>query len=207
MAAVSTNYFSFNPQQTCFVVNIAAADKTFEYANANYILLGEIIRYVTGKPFEEFVEEVIIDELNLKDTCIIYHNKKCHSTKGYLNLKKLGLSTSDKYVTIDDFTAFNGVAGCAGNMVSNLHDLDVFLKSLVSSTFFPFGKMISIQNEENYYKNGIMDFGNGMWGHSGMTLDSPSLMIVDAKTSNTFILLTADSSIDVESFMQYYLDL
>jgi hypothetical protein len=59
-----------------------------------------------------------------------------------LNLKLIHLSKVDKYVQLTDYTSFNDVAGSAGNLISNVDDLEIFLHALVNNKFFDFKKMI-----------------------------------------------------------------
>ena len=48
-------------------LEFAPGEKT-EYSNTNYYLLGSIIEIITGKSFSDYVNEVIIEPLGLKDT-------------------------------------------------------------------------------------------------------------------------------------------
>ena len=181
------------------------SDKAYSYANTNYIILGEIIKKITHEPFEKYVHKTIINPLGLQNTCVVYKDKNCHPTKGYLNLKTLDLSSSDKYVQLDSYVSFNDIAGSAGNLVSNIDDLSVFLKALVDNRFFEFDKMIKTgKNEE--YKYGIKNYDGALYGHSGMSLDSASLMVVDIGTKNVDVVLVAESSVRVDKLFLYFRD-
>jgi CubicO group peptidase (beta-lactamase class C family) len=43
--------------------SIFTEDKGFVYSNTNYIILGEIIKNITGKTFNEYVDEIIVKKL------------------------------------------------------------------------------------------------------------------------------------------------
>ena len=45
-----------------------APGRTFQYANVNYVLLGQIIETVSGMPFSAFVRQTLLDPLSLHDT-------------------------------------------------------------------------------------------------------------------------------------------
>lgn len=52
------------------------AGSSFEYSNTNYVLLGAIIESVSQTSFEEFIEENIFKELNMKNSYTSYERAK-----------------------------------------------------------------------------------------------------------------------------------
>ena len=45
---------------------------TFRYSNSNYFLLGYIIEMVTGRPFEKYLQDDVLDKASLKNTFYIH---------------------------------------------------------------------------------------------------------------------------------------
>jgi len=79
-----------------------------------------------------------------------------------------------------------------------LEDLDIFMKALVNNEFFEFSKMI---NKDSEYLYGIRSFGDKAYGHSGQSLDSVAMMVVNSETKKTYILLVGDSSVDINGLL------
>lgn len=52
----------------CETVPVAAADAAFRYSDINFILLGEIVRRVSGESLEVFTRRTIFGPLGMKDT-------------------------------------------------------------------------------------------------------------------------------------------
>jgi len=178
--------------------SIFTEDKSFVYSNTNYIILGEIIKNITGKTFNEYVDEIIVKKLWLKNTCSELTNKNCHPIKWYLNLEILEMEK--EIVQLKSTKWFTTLSASAWNLVSNLEDLDIFLKALVNDKFFKFSNMIDKDTE---YLYGIRNFWNGNYGHSGQALDTVSVMLINKETKKTSIILLWDSSIDVYGILEF----
>lgn len=95
-------------------------DTDYEYCNTNYMLLSELIEKVTGKRKIEYIREVILDPLHLKNTFGSIHD---------VNLDEV---MSGYYVgyDIDLKTADNGV------MLATAEDLGKFLRALNDGSVF-----------------------------------------------------------------------
>lgn len=76
----------------------------FVYSNPNYVLLTEIVRRRTGKPFPAFLKEAILDPLELEDTFI---------QEGRL---EPGPDHAFPHVVLDDEILPLGEARCGGRM-------------------------------------------------------------------------------------------
>lgn len=86
----------------------------FSYSNSGYFLLGYIIEKVTGKPYEQVLQERILDPLNMKDTGYDHHatilkNRASGYEKngdGYVNAPYLDMSlpyaAGSLYSTVED---------------------------------------------------------------------------------------------------------
>lgn len=96
-----------------------------EYSNTNYILLGEIIEAVEGKPFYQVFEEKIFLPLNLSRTRFAAEDPVPENIiRGYIDLySNLNLVNSTYYSGWDYYTA-------DGGLISNANDLNIFLNAL-----------------------------------------------------------------------------
>jgi CubicO group peptidase (beta-lactamase class C family) len=176
-------------------------DFEFSYSNTNYILLGEIIEQVSGLKFHEYLQKVIIDKLNLKNTCVPIHQKNCNPKKGYLNLALFG--KDKKIIQFKDYTGFVTFSYSAGNLASSINDLDAFFVALTSNVFFDFNKMkvgfnkmgANASDAGDSYGYGIIKYKKDIYGHSGQTLDTRSIVQINIKNKNSIIALVGDSSI------------
>lgn len=96
----------------------------FEYSNTNYILLGQVIQQVTGKPWEDAVEQRILKPLHLTSTLLPtgdvmpspHANGYTHDTN-----QIIGATPTNAWTDATDFTPSWG--GAAGSMISRLGDM------------------------------------------------------------------------------------
>lgn len=121
----------------------------FRYTNSGYILLGLIIEKVSGLSFEEYVNTMIIEPLELTNTGII-DNKKMVSglASGYSS----NLRTTVKAEYINYYQPFS-----SGNMYSTVSDLWKFTKAVMNS------KLLSAEKTKLIFETGLGGYGYG-WG-------------------------------------------
>lgn len=98
----------------------------FHYSDTNYILLGQIIEKVTGKPLTQVYREKIYEPLGLHDT--------------YLEGREpaVGHPRSHNYVGYLDETTYNPTmdAYASGGQVSTAQDLAKFITGVMTGHFF-----------------------------------------------------------------------
>ncbi|MCC5939906.1 MAG: beta-lactamase family protein [Balneolaceae bacterium] len=95
----------------------------FQYSNLGMMLLGEIVAEVSGEPFEDYVNRVIFEPLNLNDTRT-YMPEELHGSElamGYSPMMRDGTRE-----TVNYFNA-NGMMAAAG-FTSNVLDLADFAR-------------------------------------------------------------------------------
>ncbi|MEV4498057.1 serine hydrolase domain-containing protein [Micromonospora arborensis] len=147
---------------------------TFEYSNTNYIVLGLLIRAVTGRSYAEEIRARIIEPLGLTETVLPGDDPNIPGVhaRGYMKIK--GKSV--------DVTEMNPSEACsAGEMISTTKDLDTFLVALVTGKLLKpeqFEEMKTTVPPEwvtlpmsNGYGLGFMPLvtsrGLSLWGHGG----------------------------------------
>ena len=96
-----------------------------QYSNTNYILLGDIIEKVTGKPYHEVFREKIFIPFGLNDTDCAAENPIPEGlVRGYVDFySNLNVINSTYYSGWDYFTA-------DGGLISNSTDLNNFMGQL-----------------------------------------------------------------------------
>lgn len=147
---------------------------TFEYSNTNYVVLGLLVKAVTGRTYAEEIRDRILIPLGLKDTVLPGADPRIPGphARGYMKI-------DDRSV---DVTEMNPSEACsAGEMISTTADLEHFLVSLVTGKLLgpaEFDQMRHTVPAEwvdlpmsNGYGLGFMPLetsrGLSLWGHGG----------------------------------------
>ncbi|MEO6055094.1 MAG: serine hydrolase domain-containing protein, partial [Chthoniobacterales bacterium] len=143
--------------------------KDFNYSDTNYVLLGLIIERITGQPLEHAFRQIIFEPLGMHDTWLTYHEKQ------------RGAAPSHRYEKNEDLNAVprQSADWAGGGLVSNCHDLNLFLRGLATEKIFKKSgtldtmlKATPVGEEDVSYGLGIyrvkLDNGLGeLWGHDG----------------------------------------
>ena len=172
---LAARYRTFRPEE---LVALAAArppvfepGTSWEYSNTNYILLGMIVRRVTGRPYAAEVAKRILRPLRLHGTelpgtDIAIHGPHAH---GYEPIERNG------EVVPVDFTEINpSMAYSAGELISTTADLNTFYRCLLSGRLLrraQLAEMLGHPTGELNYGLGIyqeqLPGGPTLWGHTG----------------------------------------
>jgi CubicO group peptidase (beta-lactamase class C family) len=86
----------------------------YKYSNSGYFLLGYIIEMVSGKPYEEYLQENIFNKLNLRNT---YYD----SSNRIFSNRTYGYDKGNVYEKADYWAA--SIPYAAGALISNVDDL------------------------------------------------------------------------------------
>ncbi|MEW1922723.1 serine hydrolase domain-containing protein [Streptomyces sp. NPDC088360] len=146
--------------------NTFAPGKKFQYSNTNLVLLGMVIEKVTGHRLADVVHHRVLHPANLRHTLFPQGNEFPHPhPRGYTDQTLTG--------EIADATNWNpSWAWAAGAMISNLHDLRLWAKSVAT------GQLLSPETQKQRLKTlptgfpgttyglGILK-ANGWIGHNG----------------------------------------
>ncbi len=100
----------------------------FQYSNAGYVLLSEIIERVSGESFQSFMSSNIFEPLNMKDTQVFNLLSESEPTNRVYGYKhSLWLFGGKKLP--QDLNFFDGVTG-DGGIYSSAHDLYLWHRAL-----------------------------------------------------------------------------
>ncbi len=143
-----------------------------DYSNTNYILLGEVIEKVEGKPFYVVFQERIFHPLNLSFTSFAAVDPVPDNIiRGYIDLYgKLEVTDATHFSGWDYYTA-------DGGLISNPYDLQLFLRAVINREIISdlsFAEMTewvsSSSNKDIFYGLGmfkmVTKFGDA-YMHSG----------------------------------------
>ena len=149
---------------------VNAPDAKFVYSDINFILLGEIIRRVSGVPENEFVKQILLDPLGMK-------------TSGYLPaasaVKRIAPTEMMKDgkilrgVVHDPTTRYmGGVAGHAG-LFSTADDLAKFCQMLLDGGTAPDGRRLFAAETIRQFTTRHSPAGQAIQRGLGWDIDSP----------------------------------
>ncbi|MEV5438576.1 serine hydrolase domain-containing protein [Streptomyces sp. NPDC052682] len=136
----------------------------FSYSNTNYVLLGLIIRQVTGHSYATEAERRIIAPLRLTGTSFPGSRTSLPLPHGH------AYTAGGRDVTDLD----PRVAGAAGELVTTLADLDRFYAALLGGALLPprwLREMLDTRATHGAYGMGVfpekLPCGTVVWGHNG----------------------------------------
>ncbi|WP_379092579.1 serine hydrolase domain-containing protein [Pedobacter sp. UC225_65] len=108
----------------------------YMYSNSNYILLGYIIEIITGKTYENYLQENIFNVLGLKNTY-------CDNSSRIFPNRTYGYKKSTNYEKADYWGA--SIPYAAGTLISNTEDLLIWQNGLLD------GKLLKKQTLEKAF--------------------------------------------------------
>jgi len=173
---------------------------TAGYSTTNYLILGNMLEELTGQPSEDVLNELAADA-GLTTTVLTVGDDiemPDPSSAGYVNeigVSYLGLEGID-VEPLGDVSSYNpNWGGVGGSMYSTLEDLGAWAATGFGNDFLP--PELAAQRLEAAplaegidYGLGIIDFGNGWYGHSGSILGWDSLAAHNPETGAVFVAYT-----------------
>ena len=168
----------------------------YQYCNTNYFLLAKIIESVTDKSCEMNIQELIINPLNLKNT-FPYHSNTIN------NLAHPIIDGQD----LNEISKFanNKLSQGSGNVVSDVLDLNIFIRALLIDKTLLDKKSLDQMTSFFEYKNtktGLGLFKNKygkriLLGHTGLQISYISYAFADPKTGESIIVLNNNAKDEI----------
>lgn len=126
---------------------------SFEYANANYNLLGKIIEAVTGTSYMEYVSDNILDPLKMESTYSIGNQEGFSRklVKGYRNYFGFPFSYKNKYDKEEDWMQIP-----SNYLISDVKDMGNYLRMYLQGG----GKVLSKESVKTMLSQGVDVQGN-----------------------------------------------
>lgn len=168
--------------------------ETFKYSNTGYSILGDIITKKSGMPWREYIQDYIINKVNMTGTyfgSLIPESAEKRKMKGYINGKPSFMPPT--------------LAGAAGEIVSNLKDLKKFLIAWQEGKLFSKPETLQMQRTQGYhvmypgqmesftYGYGVMKI-DGFYGHGGQTFGFQSYVTYNPEKKHLYVLGTNDAA-------------
>jgi uncharacterized protein YbbC (DUF1343 family)/CubicO group peptidase (beta-lactamase class C family) len=127
---------------------LAPPKTRFLYSDINFIVLGELVRKVAGKPLDSYCAEQVFHPLGMKNTFFAPPKslQSCIAPTQYQHGNRGKILCGE----VHDPTArrMNGVAGHAG-LFSTADDLSIFAKMLLAGGSIPNARILTPQTIEN----------------------------------------------------------
>jgi D-alanyl-D-alanine carboxypeptidase len=169
-----------------------------QYSNTNYVLLGKVIEYVTGKSWEDVVKKQILKPLHMDATLLPTGNTvPSPHTNGYTHMTNeiVGATQTNAWTDATDFSPSS--TGAAGSMISQMGDLltwghalatgqGVLPASAQAQRLSSFGTMSGI-GATVFYGDGLM-CKNGWIGHSGNIAGYNTVLLHNPSTQTTIVI-------------------
>ncbi|MFI1942322.1 serine hydrolase domain-containing protein [Streptomyces virginiae] len=149
----------------------------WSYSNTNYILLGEVLRKVTGQDPEQVITRDVIRRVGLRDTYFPGTDPRIRGAHARMYESFYGLIDPPR-----DYSDYNMTwAGTAGALVSTPQDLNTFYRALLGGDLLPRRQLDQMRTtfEVKNKTTGavVMHYGLGIysldtpcgpaWGHDG----------------------------------------
>ncbi|MEV6612881.1 serine hydrolase domain-containing protein [Streptomyces sp. NPDC051051] len=173
----------------------------YSYSNTNFVVIGQIIEHLTGKPLAEQYQQRIFEPLKLDNTSYVHPlvGITGSSARGYLRPDDTTLPL------VDSTEQTVSWAQSAGAIVSNAEDLNTFFSALLSGALLPESALRQMTTTLPVNADGSQAYGLGLrarklscgvtvYGHTGTvqgyytwafgTPDGSRTMTSMANTSN-----------------------
>ena len=172
------------------------AGTQYEYSNTNTLVLGKLVEVLAGKPFEEVLEERILEPLKLEETAFLSGTKLPRpSVHGYN-----GMGDDGRPLKI---VASFSSQGFAGGMVSTLHDLGKWGGALATGALLPPDlqrqRFVTRATAPDVHSPLYDHYGLGMgevagwWGHTGDGLGFEAGVFHQIERNQTIAILLNES--------------
>lgn len=170
------------------------AGTNWDYSNTNYVLLAELIKNISGKPFAQYVEETILKPLEMTNTVIPDY----FADKPIPN-RVIGFSNDKE--TLADESFLDKIQG-DGGMYASLNDLEkwdkaLYTEKIIKQTTLDLAlKPVELSDGSNYnYGFGwhIKPDGKTFF-HLGSWLGFRSAILRIPQDQNTIIVLSNNTS-------------
>jgi D-alanyl-D-alanine carboxypeptidase len=136
----------------------------FKYTNTNYIILGMIIEKLTGLNYSQYIQQNILNPLNMKHTYFATQNPPANRAPGHFKGKATVMPAT--------------LAGAAGDIISDLDDMQTFITAWSNGSLFS-KKATIVSVKKQYFQpmsGNLIKYGLGVinildisFGHAGQT--------------------------------------
>ncbi|THD69062.1 serine hydrolase [Robertkochia marina] len=116
----------------------------YDYDNLLYVVAGEVVHRVSGKPWDQFVQDEIMANLGMAHSVGIFQN-----ISGYTNIAYPHKTENGEVIEIPTYTKNDGSLGAAGGIYSSVSDLSNWVKMHLNRGAYGESKMDTLISEVN----------------------------------------------------------
>jgi D-alanyl-D-alanine carboxypeptidase len=139
--------------QFCSGDLIAEPGKTFDYNNADYIVLGKILEQLHGRTYEQMLADRILRPLGMANTGLLRHGQIIDG------LADTYFFRDDLKAVVADLPVYPENWYAAGAMYSTAADVLTFSNALFD------GRLLRKETLDLMIKPGLDDYGYGVWSY------------------------------------------
>ncbi|HEX3007911.1 MAG TPA: serine hydrolase domain-containing protein [Bacteroidales bacterium] len=178
--------------------------KVFDYNNADFIILGNIIEKLYNKSYEEVLNEKIIQPLQMKNTGLLHQQDIAEG------LANTYFYRDDIKKLVPDLPVYHDNWYSAGSMYSTTTDLLKFANAL-------FGlKLLKQETLDKMFVSGAGEYGYGTWVYEDYKINNKMFKIIKRPggimgaqtvlfhiygTGSTIIVLSNTANLDMDHFV------
>ncbi len=149
-------------------VSITGSPGSFEYSNANYDLLGEVISAVTGESYADYIEQNIFEPLGMSDSYVTYDDaKEGGLILGYSNYFGLSIPTD-----IGDPLTGSWAKIPSGYLKSSAADMGRYLQMFLSRGTASDGTVVLSHHAQSLLFNETTSIDDGLAYGMGWMIDT-----------------------------------
>ncbi len=192
------------------------AGTAHSYSSTGYILLGEVVRKITGKQdFNAILDELVFSKADMHDT--YFPNGKRPRAKNLARGYQMSVGYTRKLTDVTDIEWGEGLAD--GGLVSTLLDIEKFLNALIIDKTLISQDMLDIMmgvDDTSAYENGggrglmVLNYNAAanqdkkplLYGHTGHYIGYRSLAYINPENGDMVILLANGEFFPMHRFLQ-----
>ncbi|MER7582651.1 serine hydrolase domain-containing protein [Kitasatospora sp. NPDC097691] len=159
----------------------------WSYANTNYVLARLVVEKVTGRPFAEELQRLVLGPLGMTGTVAPGASPELPEphNHGYYRYEDAGQER-----TVDVTRQNPSWVGAGGDMISTTRDLHTYFSALMGGRLLPAGLLAEMRTPEATVGYGLGVFaqeaeGGTVFHHHGATMGSAALMYGSADGTRT----------------------
>jgi D-alanyl-D-alanine carboxypeptidase len=170
--------------------NYFPPNSDMHYSNTNTVIISLIIEKLTGNTWQSEVKKRIIDPLGLKNTWTANGTGMMGNySHGYMQMDSASKNLTD-VTTMYDVSW----AGAAGDIISDIHDVKIYLKALATGQFYSQklkDERTNWASTHGFMKYGLGMFtiGNGFVGHNGGIPGFTNISVYNPETNCSLIVM------------------
>jgi len=177
---------------------------TFDYNNADFIILGKIIETISGKTFEQNLKEKLLAPLQMHNTGLLTQHaiiEKLADTYFYRD---------DLKMLANDLPVYWSNWWAAGSMYSTVEDILKFSRALFG------GKLLKRETLNKMFTSGLGEYGYGVWVYKdyeingkmftivkrpGLIMGAQAMLFHILEANSTIIILSNTGTVSLDEFV------